>query len=181
MTERLTEAAQLYCANLDVLDAARTSLLAYFDAVWVKCWDSISSDWPGEKTYSPHHWRENAEPGRWHVHLTAQRSGLEVLVSDPRRSGSNSQYLIELSTSAAAVQRLRKMLKGQALEHLDQRFSAAGHALEWSDNRHLCEQRIDLQSNSATETAGSLAEAINGFLFLIYDFEHVIAAETGTG
>ncbi len=174
MKDTMTEAAKLYSENFAVLSEALGELNEFLEAVWERAWAEVQSQWTANESMrdlkEPGCWKEKADPGCWHVSIPESRVGIEVLVSDPRRSLDSKLYTVELSTSAAGLKRLKRANE-QALIDLGNIAKAEGIELNWRDTYHLSCDNVELVHESASQTARALADCMFSNLLILSKME----------
>jgi hypothetical protein len=169
MAEHMTEAAKLYCANIGVLEEARRELTVFLDNVWEQCWERVQTVWQAEpytqNRQMPTVWKENTPPGRWHVNLRESKIGIEVAVSDPRRSGDHQFYLVRLSTSNTQWKLLSRIDGARAA--LGNIAGEIGMQLSWENPNELAQEKVPVTPEDASDTAAPLGTMVYNWLVLL--------------
>jgi hypothetical protein len=164
MSKRITEAANLYWKDIDVLEEARSELVEYFDFVWSQTWERVSS-LSGEIGNGSDVKIENSldrqKPGRYFINLKQEQpAGFEIQVSDPRRSDDWRFYNVKILCYQVHKRKLDKLSAG-ARASINEIASSHGVELIWDNpNNVLCKTDIEVISDNADLTVDRVVEVI---------------------
>ena len=174
MSEQLTEAAKLYWENLDVLGPARRELVAYLDATFEHWWQRVELRWQQESGFGHDGklkcWTRREDPGRWSVYLEPSETGLEVQLSDPRRSGEVNHYKLALVITQQHRKELDKIGE-EAFEMLKQLAAESEIELGISDDLELTDDHVEFLTDGASELGDLVADALLERLKIIAKFD----------
>lgn len=180
MTKKMSKAAQLYWADIDVLEEARLELVEFLDAVWEAwesnldgAWSEVQTRW-GEVEY--YKWKEN-QPGRrgtWHVHVKDSASNFSITLMDPRRTERDARRIhLLLECNKSTQGKLRKR-GDSAIKRITEVALGQDITLNWDAPNATWNDSVEVEPESADATGERLADLTREYLEHILRFDKVL-------
>lgn len=176
MTKRMTEPAQLYWKDLDVLEEARSQLVDFLEAVKQRFDDDRDQRWSQETTNeseSLEGWNDGSG-GKWTLFLKGSPSRFYVTISDPRQARKDpGTYDLVVWIGK---EKLRQLAKVEGLlPELTSLAQDEGVRWDWEDREKLSVVHVPVRPDSAEDTASELLEETLRVLRILSRFDTIIA------
>jgi hypothetical protein len=173
MAKRMTEAAQLYWKDIDVLEEARGELVDYLEEVWEQAWGKILTHWEDGETTSdlkkPGSWADRQKPGFWGINThQKQPANIDIHVRDPRRSEDPKFYTLSLVCSQPQQKKLQK-ISANAKDTVKTMAVSYGVEVDWvgPESHLLHKSHVEVIPSDADQTSTELAELVSKWLSMI--------------